>query len=187
MPLLIETVPVFLFEGGPPEEGADLMALAEEGAVTQSEPNAYLAGIDTSRLDQFDDLESVDGDVIPLAEIGENEVVISERMADRYEVSDDRKHVGFDAYKKVLADPVDMVILTTPPYFRPFHFAAAIAAGKHVFFEKPVAVDPAGIRQVIAAGKQATFVSVAIPPGTTDVEEYLVSGVPSSAVRPLRF
>jgi putative ABC transport system permease protein len=82
MPLLIETVPVFLFEGGPPEEGADLMALAEEGAVTQSEPNAYLAGIDTSRLDQFDDLESVDGDVIPLAEIGENEVVISERMAD---------------------------------------------------------------------------------------------------------
>jgi predicted dehydrogenase len=91
---------------------------------------------------------------------------ISERMADRYEVSDDRKHVGFDAYKKVLADPVDMVILTTPPYFRPFHFAAAIAAGKHVFFEKPVAVDPAGIRQVIAAGKQAKEKGLACVVGT---------------------
>ena len=91
---------------------------------------------------------------------------ISERMSDRYEVNSDRKHVGFDAYKKVLADEVDMVILTTPPYFRPFHFAAAIAAGKHVFFEKPVAVDPAGIRQVIAAGKQAKEKGLACVVGT---------------------
>src|SRR5207237_8499988 len=55
---------------------------------------------------------------------------------------------GFDAYKKVLESGVDMVILATPPGFRPIHFAAAIEAGKHVFFEKPVGVDPVGIRKV---------------------------------------
>ena len=80
---------------------------------------------------------------------------LRERQSDRVDVPDDRKFVGFDAYKKVLAEDVDLVILTTPPYFRPFHFAAAIKAGKHVFFEKPVAVDPAGIRQVLDAGREA--------------------------------
>ena len=80
---------------------------------------------------------------------------LAEKHVDRCELSTDRMFVGFDAYRKVLAEPVDMVILTTPPYFRPFHLAAAVAAGKHVFFEKPVAVDPAGIRQVIAAGREA--------------------------------
>jgi putative ABC transport system permease protein len=82
MPLLIETVPVFLFEGGPPPPDADFMALAEEGVITQSEPSAYLGGIDTVRLDQFEEVRSVDGDVIPMAELGETELIISERMAD---------------------------------------------------------------------------------------------------------
>src|SRR5438067_10558172 len=74
---------------------------------------------------------------------------------DGYKVTDDNVFTGFDAYKKVLDTGVDMVILATPPGFRPIHFAAAIDAGKHVFFEKPVGVDPTGIRKVIEAGKKA--------------------------------
>ena len=59
----------------------------------------------------------------------------------------DRCHTGLDAYRAVIDDPtVDMVILATPPGFRPAHFEAAIAAGKHVFMEKPAAVDAPGVR-----------------------------------------
>ncbi len=66
------------------------------------------------------------------------------------------KYVGFDAYKKVMArDDIDLVILTTPPGFRPMHFEAAVKAGKHVFMEKPVASDPHGVRRVLAAAQEA--------------------------------
>lgn len=70
-------------------------------------------------------------------------------------VTDDTKFVGLDAYKRVLDSDVDMVILTTPPGFRPLHLEKAIDAGKHVFMEKPVAVDAPGIRRVLAAGEKA--------------------------------
>src|SRR5579872_936775 len=83
-----------------------------------------------------------------------------------YKVADDAVFVGFDAYKKVIESGVDMVILATPPGFRPIHFAAAIEAGKHVFFEKPVGVDPVGIRKVIAAGKKAKEKKLAVVTGT---------------------
>tara|TARA_S200000501_G_scaffold258703_1_gene242551 strand:- start:350 stop:895 length:546 start_codon:yes stop_codon:yes gene_type:complete len=53
---------------------------------------------------------------------------------------------GFDAYKKAI-DMADVVILTTPPGFRPYHFEYAIQNGKHVFMEKPVATDPVGVRK----------------------------------------
>ena len=57
---------------------------------------------------------------------------------------------GFDAYKKVMAlKEVDVVILTTPPHFRPMHIEAAVSAGKHIFAEKPLATDPAGIKKVM--------------------------------------
>jgi predicted dehydrogenase len=85
---------------------------------------------------------------------------------DGYKVTDDNVFVGFDAYKKVLDTGVDMVILATPPGFRPIHFAAAIDAGKHVFFEKPVGVDPTGIRKVIEAGKKAKEKKLAVVTGT---------------------
>ena len=74
-----------------------------------------------------------------------------ESLGARAKVSDSRCHVGFDAYRDLLADDVDIVLLATPPHFRPAHFEAAVAAGKHVFMEKPVAVDPAGIRRVLDA------------------------------------
>lgn len=65
------------------------------------------------------------------------------------------KFVGFDAYQQVIDSGVDVVLLTTPPAFRPDHLVAAIKANKHVFCEKPVAVDAPGIRKVLAAAQQA--------------------------------
>ena len=59
---------------------------------------------------------------------------------------EDRKFVGFDAYQKAIDAGVDLVILATPPGFRPIHLAAAVKAGKHVFMEKPVATDAPGVR-----------------------------------------
>ena len=74
---------------------------------------------------------------------------------DIFKVTPDTCFSGFAAYEKVLACDVDMVILTTPPNFRPLHLRAAVEAGKHVFAEKPVAVDPEGVRSVIESTKLA--------------------------------
>jgi len=90
-----------------------------------------------------------------------------ERFGDRSVVSRERCHVGFDAYRAVCeADDVDLVILATPPHFRPMQLEAAVAKGKHVFMEKPVAVDPAGVRRVIAAGATADENALCIVAGT---------------------
>src|SRR5687768_4815002 len=69
-------------------------------------------------------------------------------VAAKIDVPDSGKHVGFDAYQKVIAES-DVVLLTTPPHFRPLHLKAAVEAGKHVFAEKPVAVDAPGVRSVL--------------------------------------
>ncbi len=87
--------------------------------------------------------------------------------ADKLKVTEETCFVGFDAYKKVVAcDDVDMVIIATPPHFRPMHLEAAIEAGKHVFMEKPVAVDPGGIRSIIATSEIAEQKGLAIVAGT---------------------
>ncbi|MGI9455765.1 MAG: Gfo/Idh/MocA family protein [Aeoliella sp.] len=78
-----------------------------------------------------------------------------QERGDRIDVPEERKFAGFDAYQKVIDSGVDLVILTTPPGFRPIHFEAAVIAGKHVFMEKPVAVDAPGIRRVLAAAEVA--------------------------------
>ena len=75
-------------------------------------------------------------------------------IQDQIQVPEEHKFAGFDAYKEVIP-LVDVVILTTPPGFRPIHFDAAIEAGKHVFMEKPVAVDAPGIRQVLQTAEKA--------------------------------
>ncbi|MCA9103635.1 MAG: Gfo/Idh/MocA family oxidoreductase [Planctomycetales bacterium] len=76
-------------------------------------------------------------------------------VAGKLDVAEDHKFTGFDAYQQVLDSDVDVVILTTPPHFRPAHLKAAIDAGKHVFCEKPVAVDATGVRSVIETCKAA--------------------------------
>ncbi|MEC7709368.1 MAG: Gfo/Idh/MocA family oxidoreductase, partial [Planctomycetota bacterium] len=73
---------------------------------------------------------------------------------DKVDLPKERQFYGLDAYKKVL-DHCDLVILATPPGFRPYHFEAAINAGKHVFMEKPVCVDSAGARLVLEVAKKA--------------------------------
>jgi len=81
-------------------------------------------------------------------------------------VSPDQQFFGFDAFKNVLQTDVDMVILAAPPHFRPKHLKAAVEAGKHIFMEKPVAVDPVGIRSVIASSQKAEEKGLAIVSGT---------------------
>jgi len=73
----------------------------------------------------------------------------------RVDVPDSRRFVGFDAYQRAIDADVDVVILTTPPGFRPGHFAYAVERGRHVFMEKPVAVDGPGVRSVLASALAA--------------------------------
>ena len=84
----------------------------------------------------------------------------------RASVDEKRCFTGFDAYKALLATDVDLVILATPPGFRSIHFAAAVAAGKHVFMEKPVAVDGPGIRRVLDAARVADEKKLCVVAGT---------------------
>jgi myo-inositol 2-dehydrogenase / D-chiro-inositol 1-dehydrogenase len=86
--------------------------------------------------------------------------------ADRVTVTPEQTFAGFDAFEQVIATDCDLVILAAPPFFRPAHLAAAIGAGKHVFMEKPVAVDPAGVRSVIATSELAAKKGRAIVAGT---------------------
>lgn len=83
-----------------------------------------------------------------------------------YKVTPETTFVGFDAYQKVIDSDVDMVILTTPPNFRPQHLRAAVEAGKHVFMEKPVAVDPPGIRSVLESSEMAREKGLTLVAGT---------------------
>jgi predicted dehydrogenase len=82
------------------------------------------------------------------------------------EVPDDKCFVGFDAYQKVIEAGVDIVILASPPFFRPEHLAAAVAARKHIFTEKPVCVDPVGARSVMATALKAKELGLTIVTGT---------------------
>ena len=82
------------------------------------------------------------------------------------DVPDDKCFIGFDAYKQVIDSGIDMVILTTPPVFRPVHFQYATEKGVHSFLEKPIAVDPKGYRSIMATAKQATAKGLAVVTGT---------------------
>ncbi len=82
------------------------------------------------------------------------------------EIPDESCLLGFEEYKKVMESDVDIVILATPPNFRAEHFAAAVEARKHVFMEKPVAVDPVGARSIIASSKKAEALGLAVGTGT---------------------
>ena len=77
-----------------------------------------------------------------------------------------RAHWGFDAYKKAAESDAEFVLMATPPNFRPVHLEAMIEAGKHCFIEKPVAVDPVGVRKVIEVGERAKAKGLAIVAGT---------------------
>jgi predicted dehydrogenase len=88
------------------------------------------------------------------------------KLAPMIDVPAERAFVGLDAFEKVLATDADYIILASPPGFRPEHLKAAVAAGKNIFTEKPVAVDGPGIRSVLESYEQAKAKSLAIVAGT---------------------
>jgi predicted dehydrogenase len=89
-----------------------------------------------------------------------------ESLLPKMDVPRSRRFVGFDAFKGVIDSGVDLVLLATPPHFRPEHFKAAVDADKHVFMEKPAAVDPVGIRTLLAAGKISKQKGLTVVAGT---------------------
>lgn len=82
------------------------------------------------------------------------------------EVADENCFVGFESYEKVIDSGVDVILLCTPPHFRPAHVEAAVNARKHIFMEKPIAVDPVGARSVMASVKKAQAIGLNIVSGT---------------------
>ena len=87
------------------------------------------------------------------------------RGIDPQEVPDNMCFTGFDAYQRVI-EAVDIVMLVTPPAWRPLYFKAAVDAGKHVFMEKPLSVDPVGARSIIASARQADAQGLCVVTGT---------------------
>jgi len=91
---------------------------------------------------------------------------LNNRVSDRMNVPPERRFVGWEAYQRVLETDIDLVLLVTPPHFRPMMARAAVEAGKHVFMEKPVAVDPVGARSIIETAKMAREKGLAFMGGT---------------------
>lgn len=86
-------------------------------------------------------------------------------VGEKVKVEDTKRFVGLDAYQKLIASGVDLVILASPPGFRPAHMKAAVAAGKHIFCEKPMATDAPGVRSVLASVEEAKKKELAIVAG----------------------
>jgi predicted dehydrogenase len=86
-------------------------------------------------------------------------------VAEKIKVDPDHHFIGFDAYKKVLASDIDVVLLAAPPGYRPEHFVAAVEAKKHIFAEKPFGTDPVGVRKVMAASKKAEELKLTVMSG----------------------
>jgi predicted dehydrogenase len=82
------------------------------------------------------------------------------------EIPEEKCFLGFDNYEKVIDSGVDIVLLCTPPHFRPQHVEAAVKAGKHIFMEKPCAVDPVGARSVMVSSERAKQQGLCIVSGT---------------------
>ena len=147
VPPLLETAP----DG--PELKAGLVGCGGRGtgaALTflQSGPNLTITAIGDVLQDKLDacatNIEEETGVVVP----------------------QDNRFIGFDAYQKVIDSGVDIVLFATPPKFRPEHFEAAVAANKHCFLEKPVAVDPVGARSIMATARKAENLGLSVVCGT---------------------
>jgi predicted dehydrogenase len=96
---------------------------------------------------------------------------LADSIVPRLKVPPDAHFVGFDAYQKLVKSDLDIVMLTTPPGYRPIHFEAAIEAGKHVFTEKPIATDATGARRFMAAGRKAAEKKLTVMSGAQRHED----------------
>ena len=90
---------------------------------------------------------------------------LEKQLGQQFRVTDDTCFTGFDGYKQVMQSDAKVVLLCTPPHFRPMQLKAAIDAGKHVFCEKPVAVDAPGVRSVLATCEEAKAKKLAVVSG----------------------
>ncbi|MEN9952483.1 MAG: hypothetical protein RLZZ520_751 [Bacteroidota bacterium] len=135
-----EAIKVALIGCGGRGTGAAVQAL-------RSKQNVKLVAMADAFKDRIDSAyKAITGD---LSEAG-----ITGDISKLIDVPEERKFVGFDAYKQAIA-LADVVILTTPPGFRPIHFEEAVNQNKHIFMEKPVATDPEGVKKVLAAAAVA--------------------------------
>ncbi len=147
-------------------------------------PGAYAAGSDTIRIGvigcggrgtgaAINCLDAAPGvEIAAMFDLFQDRIdgslkKIKEAHPDKVKVTTDHMFTGFDGYKKLVALPdVNMVVMASPPGFRPMQLKAAIEGGKNVFMEKPVAVDPVGVRSVIASSALAEQKGLAIVAGT---------------------
>ncbi len=119
------------------------------------------------------------------------ESIQSTEVGRQVDVVKERQFIGLDAYKRVLETDVDVVILATPPGFRPLHIAAAVEARKHIFAEKPVAVDATGVRSVLESTKGDSGLAPHVEPQcrrypavlARDLDRAVYSHVPGTAPR----
>jgi predicted dehydrogenase len=123
-------------------------------------------GRGTGALKDFIAAAKILGRDVEITGLGDMDEANARKVAGANKVAPERCFGGFDAYQKVIASGCDFVLDATPPVFRPVHFAAAVAAGKHTFIEKPVAVDPEGARSIIATGEIAKAKGLACVTGT---------------------
>src|SRR5689334_12916586 len=149
--------------GGAALLGALDPARYAHGAATSEELKIALVGCggrgSGATLDALSTLDQGPLKVVAMADVFEDKLKaaaqnIGQKFPKNVDVPEDRQFVGFDAYKKAIA-AADVVILATPPGFRPMHFEEAVKQGKHVFMEKPVATDAPGVRKVLAAAAEA--------------------------------
>jgi predicted dehydrogenase len=140
-----DTLKVALIGCGNRGTGAAVQALSTEGSVKLW----ALADAFQDRLDSC--LRHVKDELQRAAEDSGRK---APNVAERVDVPKDRQFIGLDAYRKAI-DFADVVLLAEPPGYRPLHFEYAVKSGKHIFMEKPVATDPAGIRRVLAAAEEA--------------------------------
>jgi predicted dehydrogenase len=114
-----------------------------------------------------------------------------EDLRERIDVPRERRFLGFDAYQQVIDAGVDVVLLTTPPHFRPVQYAAAVKAGKHVFMEKPCCVDAPGFRMLAAANREAREKKLSVVVGLQrrHQQNYLdgIRRIHDGAIGPVRF
>jgi predicted dehydrogenase len=86
-------------------------------------------------------------------------------MSSRFKVDVEHRFVGFEAYKKLINSELDIVMLATPPAYRPMHFEAAVDAKKHIFCEKPFGTDPVNCRRFMAAAKKSEQLKLTVKSG----------------------
>jgi predicted dehydrogenase len=151
--------------------------------LTATRAYAYAEGSDTLRVGLIgcggrgtgaarDCVTSSEGvEIVAMGDLFEDRLESSREqlqkaIGDKLKVTRETSFTGWDAYNKVLASGVDMVILATPPAFRYIQLKAAVDAGKHVFMEKPVAVDPVAVRSVLESSERAAQKRLALVAGT---------------------